>query len=177
MFSIKSHQKFTVYRSNVSALVLKCKKTPECQWRLRAMTMKNTGMFRITKYKGPHTCVNSCINQDHSQLDSSFVFEYIKTLVKAKMTIIVVAEQFGYQISYQKAMKAKRKAMTGLFGDWYKSYAELYRFFLALEPPNPRCIVYSKMVPRNDLNEEIFSVFFEHSLHLLKGLLIVDQFS
>ena len=31
MFSIKSHQKFTVYRSNVSALVLKCKKTPECQ--------------------------------------------------------------------------------------------------------------------------------------------------
>ena len=55
------------------------------------------------------------------------------------MTIIVVAiqavvaEQFGYQISYQKAMKAKRKAMTGLFGDWYKSYAELPRFFLALE--------------------------------------------
>ena len=75
------------------------------------MTVKDTGMFRITKYKGPHTCVNACINQDHSQLDSSFVSEYIETLVKEKMTIIV-AEQFGYQISYQKAMKAKRKAMT-----------------------------------------------------------------
>ena len=39
------------------------------------------------------------------------------------MTIIVVAiqaivaEQFGYQISYQKAMNAKRKAMNQLFGD------------------------------------------------------------
>ncbi|KAL6318599.1 hypothetical protein AAG906_000677 [Vitis piasezkii] len=141
MFSIKAHQEFIVYRSNASVLVLQCKKAPQCQWRLRAMTVKDTGMFRITKYKGPHTCVNPCINQDHSQLDSSFVSKYIETLVKAKMTITVVAiqvvmEQFGYQISYQKAMKAKRKAMTQLFGDWYKSYAELPRFFLALEQSN-----------------------------------------
>ena len=54
------------------------------------------------------------------------------------MTITVVAiqavvvEQFGYHISYQKAMKAKRKAMAQLFGDWYKSYAELPRFFFLL---------------------------------------------
>ncbi|RVW73674.1 hypothetical protein CK203_057060 [Vitis vinifera] len=54
---------------------------------------------------------------------------------------VVVAEQFGYQISYQKAMKAKRKAMTRLFGDWYKSYAELPRFFLTLEQSNPGCIM------------------------------------
>ena len=103
------------------------------------MTMKDTGMFRITKYKGSHTCVNPCINQDHSQLDSSFVSGYIRTLVQTKMTITiaaiqaVVAEQFGHQISYKKAMKVKRKAMNRFFGDWYKSYAELPRFFLALE--------------------------------------------
>ena len=92
------------------------------------MIVKDTGMFRITKYKGPHTYVNPCINKDHSHLDSSFVSEYIGTLVKVEMTIIVVAiqaivaKQFSYQISYQKTMKAKRKAMTRLFGDWYKSY-------------------------------------------------------
>ena len=55
-------------------------------------------------------------------MDSSFVFEYIETLVKTQMTTIVVAiqvvaEQFGYQNSYQKAMNAKRKAMNQLFGD------------------------------------------------------------
>ena len=88
------------------------------------MAVKDTSMFRITKYKGHHTCVNPCINQDHSQLDSSFVFKYIETLVKVEMIITataiqaVVAEQFGYQISYQKAMKAKKKkAITRLFGD------------------------------------------------------------
>ena len=93
MFSIKSHQDFTVYRSNVSVLVLKCKKTPECQWRLREMTVKDTSMFRIIKYKGPHTCVNPCINWDHSHLDSIFVSEYIETLVKVEMTITIVAIQ------------------------------------------------------------------------------------
>ena len=77
------------------------------------MIVKHTGMFKITKYKGPHTCVNPCINQDHSQLDSSFVSEYIETLVKEKMTIIV-AEQFGYQISYQKAMKEKKKSNNSI---------------------------------------------------------------
>ena len=56
--------------------------------------MKDTGMFRITKYKGPYRYVNPRINQDHSQLDSSFASQYIKTLVKTK-----------------------RKAMTRLFGD------------------------------------------------------------
>ena len=66
------------------------------------MTVKDTGMFRITKYKGPHTCVNLCINQDHSQQDSSFVFEYIETLVKTEITITIAGiqaffvEQFGY---------------------------------------------------------------------------------
>ena len=115
MFSIKSHQEFTVYRSNASVLVLKCKKAPECQWRLRAMVVKDTGMFRITKYKGPHTCVNPCINQDHSQLDSSFVSNYIETLVKAEMTItvaaiqVVVVEQFGYQYFLSKNNESKKE--------------------------------------------------------------------
>ena len=72
------------------------------------MMVKDIGMFRITKYKGLHTCVNPCINQDHSQLDSNSVSKYIETLVKAKMTITVatiqaiVVKQYGCQISYQK---------------------------------------------------------------------------
>ena len=50
--------------------------------------------------------------------------------------------------------------MTRLFGDWYKSYAKLSRFFLALEQSNSRCIMYSKMFPGNNPNEEIFQRVF-----------------
>ncbi|RVW99497.1 Serine/threonine-protein phosphatase 7 long form-like [Vitis vinifera] len=137
MFSIKAHQEFTVYRSNANVLVLQCKKAPHA---------------------------NATKGNDSERY--GFVSKYIETLVKAEMTVTigaiqaVVAEQFGYQISYQKAMKAKRKAMTRLFGDWYKSYAELPRFFLALEQSNPGCIMYSKTVPGNNPNEEIFQRVF-----------------
>ena len=81
----------------------------------------------------------------------------------------VVAEQFGYQISYQKTMKAKRKAMTRLIGDWYKSYVELSCFFLALEQSNLGCIVYSKMVFGNSLNEESFQCVFWVFVPSIKG--------
>ena len=57
--------------------------------------------------------------------------------------------------------------MTRLFGDWYKSYAELPRFFLALEQSNHGCIMYSKMVTGNNLNEEIFQrVFWAFALSI-----------
>ena len=42
------------------------------------MDVKDETMFKIIKYKSPHTCVNPCINQDHSQLDSSFDLSWLK---------------------------------------------------------------------------------------------------
>ena len=82
---------------------------------------------------------------------------------------VVIVEQFGYHISYQRSTKARRKAMTRLFGDWYKSYAELPHFFLTLEQSNPRCIVYSKIIPRNKPNEEIFHCVFWAFSPSIKG--------
>ena len=60
-------------------------------------------------------------------------------MIKAQFTLSVTAiqasivEKFGYQISYKKTSKVKLKALTNLFGDFYKSYAELPHFFIALE--------------------------------------------
>ena len=56
-------------------------------------------------------------------------------MIKAQFTLSVTAiqasivEKFGYQISYKKKSKVKLKALTNLFGDFYKSYAELSHFF------------------------------------------------
>ena len=44
-----------------------------------------------------------------------------------------IMEKFGYQISYKKVMLVKHKTLTNLFGDFYKSYARLSHFFIALE--------------------------------------------
>ena len=130
-----------VVASSKKLLVLKCKKAEECQctWKLPAMVVKDTYFFTINKYKGPHTCVNPCLNRDHQQLDSNLVVDHIKAMFKAQFTLSVVAiqatimEKFGSEILYKKALVRKHKALTILFGYFHKSYAERPRFFMALE--------------------------------------------
>ena len=79
IYSIKAHQEFVVVASSKKLLVLRCKKAEECQclWKLHAMVVKDTCLFIINKYKGPHTCVNPCLNRDHHQLDSNVVVAHI----------------------------------------------------------------------------------------------------
>ena len=53
IYSIKAHQEFTVVASSKKLLVLRCKKTEECQclWKLRAMVVKDTYIFVINNIK------------------------------------------------------------------------------------------------------------------------------
>ena len=84
-----------VVGSSKKLLVLRCKKAEECQcpWKLRVMLMKDTCLFVINKYKGPHTCVNPCLNRGHHQLDSNLVVAHIKGIIKAQFTLSVAAIQ------------------------------------------------------------------------------------
>ena len=84
IYSIKGHQEFVFVASAKKLLVLRCKKAEECQclWKLRATVVKDSCLFVINKYKGPHTCVNPCLNQDHHQLDSNLVVAHIKAIIK-----------------------------------------------------------------------------------------------
>ena len=112
IYSIQAHQDFVVVSSSKKLLVLRCRKAKECQClrKLRAMVVKDTCLFVINKYKGPHTCVNPCLNWDHHQLDSNVVVAHIKAIIKAQFTLTMTAiqasvmEKWGYEISYKKAL-------------------------------------------------------------------------
>ena len=60
-----------------------------------------------------------------------------------------IMKKFIYQISCKKASIVKFKALTNLFGEFYKSYIELPHFFIALEQTNLRCVVISKSFSGN----------------------------
>ena len=81
------------------------------------MVVKDTCLFVINKYKGPHTCVNSFLNRDHHQLDSNVVAAHIKAIIKAQFTLTTTAiqasvmEKWGYDISYKEALDEKHKAL------------------------------------------------------------------
>ena len=71
-----------------------------------------------------------------------------------------VMEKWGYQISYKKAFDGKHKAIRQLFGDFFQSYTELPRLFLAIEQANPECIIIWKTREINMSNTEIFKRVF-----------------
>ena len=130
-----------VVASSKKLLMLRYKKVEECQciWKLCYMVVKDTSFFTINKYKGPHTCVNACLNQDHRQLNSNLVADHIKVMIMARFTLsmiviqAIIMEKFGYEISYKKTLIGKYKALIILFGDFHKSNVELSRFFIALD--------------------------------------------
>ena len=112
IYSIKAHQEFVIVAAPKKLLVLRCKKAKECQcpWKLHAMVVKDTCLFVINRYKGSHTCVNPCFNQDHHQLDSNLVTAHIKAIIKAQFILSAAAiqesvmEKWGNEISYEKAL-------------------------------------------------------------------------
>ena len=103
------------------------------------MVVKDTCLFVINKYKGSHTCVNACLNQDHHQLDSNVVAAHIKTIIKTQFILTTAAiqasvmEKWGYEMSYKKALDGKYKSLRQLFGDFSQSYTQLPRLFLTIE--------------------------------------------
>ena len=127
------------------------------------MVVKDTCLFVINKYKESHTCVNPCLNWEHHQLDLT---AHIKAIIKAQFTLFVVAiqesvmEKREYEISYKKALDGKHKALRHLFGDFFQSYTELPRFFLALKQANPRCVIIWKTFYSNMPNIVIFQHVF-----------------
>ena len=128
--------------------------------------MKDTCLFVINEYKGPHMCVNPCLNRDHHLLDSNLVAAHMKAIIKAQFTLYVAAiqasvmEKWGYEISYKKVLDGKHKAIRNLFGDFCQSYTKLPHFFLALEQSNPGCVVICKTFDNNIPNTEIFQCVF-----------------
>ena len=69
-------------------------------------------------------------------------------------------ENFGYEISYKKALVGKHITLKILFGNFHKSYAELSRFFMALEQANPGYVVTWKTFDRHMHNIEVFQRVF-----------------
>ena len=130
------------------------------------MFVKYTCLFVINEYKGPHACINFCLNRDYHQLDSNLVVVHIKAITKAQFTLSIatiqvsVMEKWGYEISYIKELDGKHKALRHLFGDFSQSYTELSRLFLALEQANPECVVIWKTFDSNMPNTEIFQRVF-----------------
>ncbi|KAK1381944.1 SWIM-type domain-containing protein [Heracleum sosnowskyi] len=105
--------------------------TEGCHWRLRARKRKLRDYFEIMDTKGPHTCVNQAISQDHRNLSSSHIAEIIMNLVAVDPTVsekvleAAVVKEVGYKPSSKKLRDGKKIASQKVYGSWEQSYQDL----------------------------------------------------
>ncbi|KAJ9672503.1 hypothetical protein PVL29_025922 [Vitis rotundifolia] len=161
-YAICRNQHLVVCESEPQLWAVRCKKWQEgCNWRLRACRRKSHGMFEITKYAGPHTCVYPKLSQDHSQLDSTLIAREIQNVVQRDHTTSIatlhqiVRDKFGYDVHYKRIWEAKRKAMLRVFGDWDESYQALPKWLNILQLTNPGTKIVWKTIPLGGISGNV----------------------
>ncbi|XP_057985419.1 uncharacterized protein LOC131170387 [Hevea brasiliensis] len=141
---------------------------------MRASRREGSDIWKITRYNGPHTCVNPSISQDHRQLDSKFISDFILAIVREQPNVKISAlqaeikDKVGYMPSYRKMWKARHDAVVKIFGGWEESFTRLRQFMLALCKHNPDSsflieddplFINNKLKPENRVFDRMFWAF------------------
>ncbi|XP_028090681.1 uncharacterized protein LOC114290872 [Camellia sinensis] len=150
LYNLKHNRECKVVESKGNSWVAECKHG--CNWRVRAMKLKDKDFFQIRRFEVPHQCVYPRMNRDNCNLKSEVIAHFIKAQIAISpelplATIIeVVNEKFQFTISYKKAWLARTKAVAMVFGDWDESYRRLPRYMAALQAFNPGTVVMWDMI-------------------------------
>ncbi|KAK4426451.1 hypothetical protein Salat_1413700 [Sesamum alatum] len=88
---------------------------------LRAIYKSNMGLFKITRYVGPHTCLMNDIFVDHRNLGKSMVATHLLGMVRQDPSYDIkylqqnVKDRFGFEISSHKAWQALKAAREHVY--------------------------------------------------------------
>ncbi|KAL0556712.1 hypothetical protein IC582_005227 [Cucumis melo] len=107
----------------------------KCGWRLRAVRLKDSNIFKIKKYVKVHSCSLEFFNRDHRQAKSWVVGELIKSkfkrpgrIYKSRDIIEDMRQDYGINMSYEKAWCARENAYERVRGSPEESYNFLRRY-------------------------------------------------
>ncbi|XP_059309949.1 uncharacterized protein LOC132061095 [Lycium ferocissimum] len=116
----------------------------QCEWKLKASSINRSTMFKIREFVDKHTCPLKDTVYYFNQASSGFVAGIIKpkiTNYKRKYTprdiIDDVINEFGVEVSYMKAYRAKEKGVTELRGDPTDSHKKLPGYVYILDKTYP----------------------------------------
>ncbi|KAL4023297.1 hypothetical protein IC575_017049 [Cucumis melo] len=123
-----------------------------CGWRLRAVRLKDSNIFKTKKYVKVHSRSLEFLNRDHKQAKSWVVGELIKSkfkgadhLYKSRDIIEDMRQDYGINMSYEKAWCARENAYQRVRGSSEESYNLLRRYGEALKLTNPSTIFHMEL--------------------------------
>ncbi|KAL0556979.1 hypothetical protein IC582_005497 [Cucumis melo] len=146
VLAMKIFFQFVVKKSTKEVLFIRCIDN-KCGWRLRAVRLKDSNIFKIKKFVKVHSCSLEFLNCDYRQAKSWVVGELIKSkfkgigrLYKPRDIIEDMRQDYGINMSYEKAWCARENAYKRVRGSSEESYNILRRYGKALKLTNPGTI-------------------------------------
>ncbi|KAL0001679.1 hypothetical protein SO802_015460 [Lithocarpus litseifolius] len=136
IYAAKGNKNFITDRSTKSRLSVKCM-DESCQWYVGAVLKPELGLWMVTSYKGPHSCMSLGMARDGRMMDCNFLAAEFVPLFQKKHTATIfhlgdfITAKYEHKLSYYKIWDAKQKAIAKIFGDWEESYQRLRKLLLA----------------------------------------------
>ncbi|CAH9091310.1 unnamed protein product [Cuscuta europaea] len=122
MYAIKNHFQYKAHKTNKKYFAAKCLHE-NCCWEIRSKQTGTLGRFIVVKFIQTHSCRLEVRLTDQRHATSSLVADCIKSkLVDPKTSYNAMdvqrdmLEEYGIEISYLKAWRAKEKALIKLRG-------------------------------------------------------------
>ncbi|KAL4037505.1 hypothetical protein IC575_001101 [Cucumis melo] len=151
VLAMKKKIQFVVKKSTKEVLFVRCIDN-KCGWRLRAVRLKDSNIFKIKKYVKVHSCSLEFLNRDHRQAKSWVVGELIKSkfkgpgrIYKPRDIIEDMRQDYGINMSYEKAWRARENAYERVRGSPEESYNLLCRYGEALKFTNSGTIFHMEL--------------------------------
>ncbi|KAL0427807.1 UNVERIFIED_CONTAM: hypothetical protein Slati_2955500 [Sesamum latifolium] len=118
-----ARREYKVVESNPKLWNVFCKWDVEtgCNWMLRGIFKSNMGLFKITRYAGPHTCLMNEISVDHGNLEKSMIATHLLGMVRQDPSYEIknvrqtIKDKFGFEIPYHKAWQALKAAREQIY--------------------------------------------------------------
>ncbi|KAM6567513.1 hypothetical protein CsatA_026641 [Cannabis sativa] len=144
MYSIRNNHQHRVKRSSSEDYVLVCLHH-DCPWYFRASKCRKTEMYKVRKFNKARTCLsNNVVVGSHRQATSTVVGDCIKTKLLDSENVYTPSdivddmnEDYSVSISYQKAWRAKQKALELTRENQKESYHKLPGILYMLQKCNP----------------------------------------
>ncbi|KAL0316460.1 UNVERIFIED_CONTAM: hypothetical protein Sradi_5524200 [Sesamum radiatum] len=123
-FSVRfARREYRVVESKPKLWKVACKYDQQtgCSWMLRGIFQSNMGLFKITKYAGPHTCLMNEISVEHGNLGKSMIATHLLGMVRQDPAYDIkfvqqnVKDRFGFEISYHKAWQSLKAAREQVY--------------------------------------------------------------
>ncbi|XP_060190841.1 uncharacterized protein LOC132620161 [Lycium barbarum] len=149
---------------------------------IRASSVGKSGMFRVREFQDKHTCPLKEKVYSQCQATSRLISGIVKPKIsnhKRKYTPKDIAEDvkndFGMDVSYMVAWRAKERAMNDLMGEPAESYKRLPRYLYILDNTYPGSHIRMRKIRENEFLYVFIALYaFIKGFDYCRPIVVVD---